>query len=98
MTNAINAIRGIQHPTNWTGCKSFLGLCNEFRRLLPSFARKAAALSRKLESNQAFHFGQLKKMEINALGTLQHLFLSLPILLLSRQNVRHTLDTDACEQ
>lgn len=93
-TKETDAIRVIQHPTNVTELKSFLSLCNAFRRFLTNLACKAALLNSKMEKFQPFHFGQLKETEIEALETLQPLFLSLLILSLARPNGRYALDDD----
>lgn len=81
-----------------TELKSFLGVCNLFRRFVPNFARIAALLNRKSEKGPTFHFGKLNETKIEALETLQYRLLSPPILALLRPNGRYTLDTDVCDK
>ena len=43
-----DAVKGFKEPTTQTGLKSFLGLCNVYRRFVPNFARTAAPLQQLL--------------------------------------------------
>lgn len=70
-TKVTDAISGLQHHTNVTEHKAFLGLCNVFRRFVTNLASIATSLSPKLEMDQTFDFGRLSETEIEALETLQ---------------------------
>lgn len=76
----------------------FLGLGNLFERFVRMFARVAALFNCKLDKERPLHFERLEKTEIDALKTLQHQLLSLPIQSLPRPNGRFTLDMDAYDE
>ena len=93
-----DAIRQLQAPTNLTELRSFLGLCNVFRRFVPNFARIAAPLNRKLRKGEPTVFGPLNEEEMGALEELKKRLIEPPILTLPRRDGRYTVDTDACDK
>lgn len=95
-TITTNEIRRLQHPINVTDLKSSLVLCNIFRLFLPKFAITAAPLTPRLEEDHPFVFGRLEETEIEALESVQHGLLSLPIMSLPRTNRSYILDKDVC--
>lgn len=94
-TKATDEISGLQHITKVTELKSFLGLCNVFRRFVPNFARVAALLRRRMEKNKSYHFGRLNETAVETMETVKHRLLSLLILSPPRPDGRYTFDTDA---
>lgn len=77
------AIGDLNEPRNVTESRSFIGLCNAFRRFIPKFARIADPLKEKIRTNQPQTIGDLID-EKNALTTIRERLISPPILALSR--------------
>lgn len=91
-------IWGLQHHTNMTELKLFMGLCNVFQRFVPNIARIATTLNCKLEKDKPFHFGWLNEIGIKVLETLHHQMRSPRILSLFRLSGRYTFDSNVCEK
>ena len=90
---------GLKHclpPTNQTELRSFLGMCNVYRRFVPNFARIAAPLSVRTGKNQPSEF-QLDEAGLEAFNTLREHLLNPPVLALPRYGEDYVLDTDACK-
>ena len=91
-----DALKKALPPTNQTELRSFIGMCNVYRRFIKNFARIAAPLNRKLEKNQPFTFGTITGTDYEAFQELKTKLISPPILALPRHGYKYTLDTDAC--
>ena len=91
------AIKKAIPPTNVTELRSFLGLCNVYRRFVASFARVAAPLTAKLQKDRPFNFGPLNKEETEAYERLRDSMISPPVLALPTAGKPYVLDTDACD-
>ena len=96
-TRTCDAIKQAKPPTTQTGIRSFIGLCNVFRRFVPNFARIATPLNRKLEKGQPFNFETLTDAEYAAFEELKRRLVSPPILALPKRDGQYKLDTDACD-
>ena len=96
-TRTCDAIKRAKPPTTQTGIRSFIGLCNVFRRFVPNFARIATPLNRKLEKGQPFNFEVLTDPEYAAFEELKRRLVSPPILALPKRDGQYKLDTDACD-
>ena len=90
------SIERAQPPRNQTELRSFLGMCNVYRRFVKGFAKIAAPLNRKTGKDQPFEFEVLTDEEYEAFEELKKRLISPPILALPRYGKRYTLDTDAC--
>lgn len=51
-SHTTSVIRGLKALTSFTKLQSFLGLCNEFHRVVPSFVQLVAPLSRRFRKDQ----------------------------------------------
>lgn len=97
-TKSINTINRPQHPLYQAELRPFFCLCPFFWQFEPPFERITAKLNWKLEMDQISYFERLTICEIDALDTLQHWLLSLPILSLPKATWLYTLETDACDK
>ena len=95
--NNLKALREPKAPTNQTEIRSFLGMCNVYRRFIPNFARIANPLNRKLHNGQPVSFEILTDEEYDAFEELKGKLISPPILALPRPGYKYTIDTDACD-
>ena len=77
--------------------RSFLGLCNVYRRFVPNFSRIAKPLNQRLMKGQQTTWGDLNEEEQQACETLKDKLVNPPILVLPRLGRRYTIDTDACD-
>ena len=89
------ALRDAAPPRTQTELRSFLGLCNVYRRFVPKFSSIAAPLNAYLTKGKPAMFGILSKEAVTAFDTLRHKLLHPPILALPRQSGHLWLDTDA---
>ena len=96
-TKCREAILRAVPPRNLTELRSFLGLCNVYRRFILNFAKTARPLTRKLEKDQTVRFGPLNDEEQKAFETLRDSMVSPPVLALPRLGRRYVLDTDASD-
>ena len=92
----VDAVKYFKLPETQTHIKSFLGLCNVYRRFVPNFARVAKPLNNLLKKGNPSKLQPLNEEEINAFNTLKNALISPPILKLPRKNLPYSLDTDAC--
>lgn len=75
--NKIKAVQEFPLPTNATGVKAFLGLCNYYRRFIQGFAQIASPLNKLTSKHNKFCW--TNECQI-AFDTLKHALLSAPIL------------------
>lgn len=90
------AVQRARPPTTQTELRSFLGLCNVYRRFVPSFARIAAPLNRNLMKDTPKSF-ELNEEQIESYEQLKSCLVKPPILALPRNGFKYVLDTDACD-
>ena len=92
-----DALRGAPCPTTQTELRSFLGLCNVYRRFVPHFSSLAAPLNAYLTKGKPPLLGKLSDAAISAFETLRKKLLSPPVLALPRSKGQLWLDTDASQ-
>ncbi len=76
------ALQEAEHPQNQTELRSFLGLCNVYRRFVPRFASVAAPLNELLKKHQPVEIDTLNPEQTEAFRTLKDALLKAPILAL----------------
>ncbi len=64
------ALQEAKHPQNQTELRSFLGLCNVYRRFVPRFASLAAPLNELLKKHQPVDIDTLNPEQAEAFSTL----------------------------
>ena len=89
------ALRNARPPVNQTELRSFLGLCNVYRRFVPGFAKIAAPLNTLLKKGESPNIGEFSTDQLGAFNALREKLLHPPVLALPRADGRYILDTDA---
>ena len=84
-------------PKNKTQVRSFLGMCNVYRRFIRDFTRIAHPLNQKVRKDAPQSWDALTDEETLSFNTLKRALLTAPILALPREGYKYTLDTDASE-
>ena len=96
-TTNTDAVRGFKAPRTQTELKSFLGLCNVYRRFVPNFARTAAPLQQFLCKGQPYELPEFNEDQYHAFNLLKQAISEPPVLRLPQSNLPYSLDTDACQ-
>ena len=93
----IVAIRAAVPPKNQTQLRSFLGLCNVYRRFVPGFARIARPLTELTEKETSFQLPDFNEEQLIAFEDLKSRLISTPVLRLPQTGLPFSIDTDASE-
>ena len=96
-TTNTDAVKGFLPPRTQTELKSYLGLCNVYRRFVPNFARTAAPLQKLLRKGQPFDLLPLDDDQLRAFDLLKQALAEPPVLCLPRSDLPFSIDTDACQ-
>jgi RNase H-like domain found in reverse transcriptase/Reverse transcriptase (RNA-dependent DNA polymerase)/Integrase zinc binding domain/Integrase core domain/Chromo (CHRromatin Organisation MOdifier) domain len=91
------SLRDAAPPRTQTEMRSFLGLCNVYRRFVPKFSAIAAPLNAYLTKGKPALLGELATDALTAFDTLRQKLLRPPILALPRRSGHLWLDTDASD-
>jgi len=83
-------------PRNQTECKSFLGMCNVYRRVIKDYAHIAKPLTKLTSKTLPHVLPPLDAAQMAAFEYLKERLMSTPILALPRREGLFILDTDAC--
>jgi RNase H-like domain found in reverse transcriptase/Reverse transcriptase (RNA-dependent DNA polymerase)/Integrase zinc binding domain len=90
------AIQMAKIPVNRTELRSFLGLCNVYRRFVPNFARRAASLTKLLRGKVPDRL-ELDQEAVDSFEDLKSCLCAPPVLSLPRAQGELVLDTDASD-
>jgi hypothetical protein len=93
----ILSIEKAQHPTTRTQLRSFLGMCNVYRKFVPSFAKIASPLTDLLKKGQPDTYNELTEEQANAFLLLRTALIKPPILALPKEGGSFILDVDASD-
>ena len=93
----LEAINKAMPPKNKTQVRSFLGMCNVYRRFVAGYTKIAHPLNQKVRKDQPETWETLSPEEIEAFNQLKKSLVTAPILALPREGYPYTLDTDASE-
>ena len=92
------AIKEMPPPRTITELRSFLGLCNVYRRFIKGFGQIAYPLTRKLRLEARDSFPELTEEEMEAYESLKKALTEPPVLALPRSDLPYVLDTDASDK
>ena len=95
-TKNTEAVKRFKEPTTQTELRSFLGLCNIYRRFVPNFARIAALLKAFLRKEGTTELPSFNEEQLAAFEPLKKALLASPILRLPRTDLPYSADMDAC--
>ena len=90
------AVAKFKLPETQTHIKSFLGLCNVYRRFVPNFARVSAPLNSMLKKGEPVKLPPLNEAQLASYNALKQALISPPILRLPKKDLPYSVDTDAC--
>ena len=93
----VEAIRLARPPRAKTQLRSFLGLCNVYRRFVEKFAHIAAPLTELTKKEYDSELPPLNEKQLQAFETLKGKLISAPILKLPKANLPFMIDTDASD-
>ena len=93
----VASLRKAQHPRTQTELRSFLGLCNVYRRFFRNFSHTAAPLNVLLTKGKPEKLEPFGPAESTAFETLIATVTSPPILALPKIGLPYSLDTDSSE-
>jgi hypothetical protein len=93
-TKNTDALRTAQPPRTQTELRSFLGLCNVYRRFVTCIAKIAGPLNQMLRKRESPQLGKLSVGQLQAFEPLREKLLHPP---LPRKQWRFILDTDASD-
>lgn len=94
----VQAVQKMLPPTYLTSLRSFLVLCNVYRKFVPNFARIAAPLTKKLRKDNPDKWERLKEDETEAFNKFKDFLAKPPVLALPRLGQTYTVDSDACDK
>ena len=95
-TKNTEAVKCFKEPTTQTELRSFLGLCNVYRRFVSNFARTAAPLNAFLKKGCTTELPPFNEEQSAAFELLKKALPLPPILRLPRADLPYFVDTDAC--
>jgi len=90
------ALREAHFPSTRTQVRSVVGMCNVFRRFVPSFARMAAPLTDLMRSTAPVIVPPATPLQQQAFDRLKEALTTPPVVALPRRGRRYVLDVDAC--
>jgi RNase H-like domain found in reverse transcriptase len=93
----IDTLAQAHHPSTPTELRSFLGMCNVYRKFVSGFAKIDAPLTNMLRKWEPDIFDQVAEAQAHAFRQLKNALINAKILTMSRKGAPYTLDVDACD-
>jgi len=93
--NNLDALAKATHPRTKTQLRSFLGMCNVYRRFIRGYSAIAAPLTRMTSKEYGDALPTLDNAQAKALEQLREALLHPPVLALPRRGAPFTIDVDA---
>ena len=92
----VDALKHATFPTTKTQLKSFLGMCNVYRRLFTDFAKRSKPLNALTRTEVPSELPKPSDAALAAFEDLRKALLKPPILALPKANGKMIADVDAC--
>ena len=93
----VAALKEAKEPRTQTELRSFLGLCNVYRRFIRNYTKMAKPLYDMLKKGQPSKFAQLTEEASEAFKQLIDVVVNPPVLGLPRADLPYSIDTDASD-
>jgi len=93
---SVDALKNAKFPTTKTQLKSFLGMCNVYRRIVKDFAKRAKPLHAQTRVKIPPDLLPPTDVASAAFEDLRDALLCLPVLALPKANRKIVVDIDAC--
>jgi len=93
----LEALAKVGHPRTKTQLRSFLGMCNVYRRFVANYSRIAAPLNQLTTKAYGDTLLELTEAQAAAFTRLRDALLHPPVLELPRRGAPFTIDVDACD-
>ena len=90
------AVEGFKEPRTKIELRSFLSLCNVYRRFVPNFSRTAAPLSALLRKGFPVEIPPFTTEQTEAFELLKNALIKPPLLRLPKSDLLRSVDMDAC--
>ncbi|CDF38512.1 unnamed protein product [Chondrus crispus] len=91
------ALEQVRYPQTQTQLRSFLGLCNVYRRFVPHYAKIAHPLNQLLKKGQPVQLEGFDEPCEKAFHKLKDAILAPPVLVLPKENLPYSVETDASD-
>ena len=89
-------LKSFKEPKTRTQLRSFLGMCNVYRRFVLNFARIAAPINQLLKKESGRDLPPFDESQVLSFNLLKKALSEPPVLRLPRKDLRYPVDTDAC--
>ncbi|CDF41202.1 unnamed protein product [Chondrus crispus] len=93
----IAALEQVKYPQTQTQLRSFLGLCNVYRRFVPHYAKIAHPLNQLLKKGQPVQLEGFDEPCKKAFHNLKEAILAPPVVALPKKDLPYSVDTDASD-
>ncbi|CDF36784.1 unnamed protein product [Chondrus crispus] len=91
------ALEQVRYPQTQTQLRSFLGLCNVYRRFVPHYAKIEHPLNQLLKKGQLLQLEGLDEPCEKDFHKLKDAILEPPVLALPKKDLPYSVDTDASD-
>ena len=94
---AVASLQEARPPETQSEIRSFLGMCNVYRRFIPKFSDTAEPLNALLRGGHPTQIAKWGEKEERSFRTLLNAVCSPPVLVLPKKDFPYTVDTDASD-
>lgn len=91
----VASLKEVKRPRTQQELRSFIGLCNVYRRFVGNFAHIAAPLNRLLQKGESVELTRSEEPQESSFRALIEVIVSPPVLALPKKGLPYSVDTDA---